>query len=42
MKQNTKVKVAVTNPRGTQITLAKEVIDIPSLVADKLIKAWSK
>ena len=37
VKQNE--KVAVANPTGTQITLAKEIIDIPSLVADKTIKA---
>ena len=42
VKQNAKVKLVVANPTGTQITLAKEIIDIPSLVADKKIKAWSK
>ena len=39
LKENARVKVALTVPAGTPIALAK--IDTPPIVADKTIKAWS-
>ena len=41
VKENTKVKLALVNPAGIPITLAKEIIDTPSLVSDKTIKVLS-
>ena len=44
VKENTRVKLVLAFPMGTPITLAKakEVIDIPPLVADKTVKVLSK
>ena len=41
IKGNTRVKLTLVIPAGGPITLAKEVIDTPSLVADKTIKFLS-
>ena len=41
VKENRRVKLALTSPAGTPITLAKEIIFIPPLVADKTLKALS-
>ena len=38
VKENTRVKLALTIPAGAPVTLAKEIIDTPPLVADKTIK----
>ena len=38
VKENTRVKLALPIPAGAPITLAKEIIDTPPLVADKTIK----
>ena len=40
-KDNRKVKLALASPAGTPITLAKEIIDTPPLVASKKIKVLS-
>ena len=40
-KENTRVKIAVATPTGTPITVVKEIIDTPPLVADKAIKILS-
>ena len=37
-KENTRVKLLLAIPTGAAITLAKEIIDTPPLVADKTIK----
>ena len=37
-KENTRLKVALAIPEGAPITLAKEIIDAPSLVADKQLQ----
>ena len=42
VRENIKLKLAVTIPAGTPITLVKEIILIPPLVADKTIKVLSK
>ena len=42
VKENIKLELALAIPTVTPITLVKEVIDIPSLVADKTIKVLSK
>ena len=42
VKENTRVKLALAIPTGTPITLAKEIMDTPTLVADKTIKVLSK
>ena len=42
VKENTRLKVALAIPTETAITLVKEIILIPPLVADKTIKALSK
>ena len=41
VKENTRVKDAFANPAGIPITLVKEIIIIPPLVADKKIKVLS-
>ena len=41
-KENTRVKLAPAIPAGIIISLTKEIIDIPPLVADKSIKVLSK
>ena len=41
VKENTRVKLALPIPTGTPITLVKEIIDNPPLVADKTIKVLS-
>ena len=41
-KENTRVKLALAIPAGILISLTKEIIDIPPLVADKSIKVLSK
>ena len=38
VKENTRVKLALAIPAGAPVTLAKEKIDTPPLVADKIIK----
>ena len=43
VNENSSVKPALAIPAGNNpIPLAKEMIDTPSLVADKIIKALSK
>ena len=42
VKKNTKLKLSLAIPTGGPIILAKEVIDIPQLVADKTINVLSK
>ena len=42
VKENTRLKLALAIPTGAPITLAKEIIDNPSVVADKVIKLLSK
>ena len=37
VKENTKVRLALITPAGIPITFVKEIILIPSLVADKTI-----
>ena len=37
-KENTRVKLALAIRAGAPITLAKEILDTPPLVADKTIK----
>ena len=37
VKENTRLKLAFAIPTGAPIILAKEIIDIPPLVADKII-----
>ena len=41
-KENTRVKLALAIPAVAPITVLKEIIDTPSLVADKTIKVLSK
>ena len=41
-KENTRVKLALAIPSVAPITVLKEIIDTPSLVADKTIKVLSK
>ena len=41
VKENTRVKDVLANPPGIPITLVKEIILIPPLVADKTIKVLS-
>ena len=41
-EENTRLKLPLAIPIGTPTTLVKEMIDIPSLVADKIIKVLSK
>ena len=41
VKENTRVKIALANPAAIPITLVKEIILIPPLVADKTIKVLS-
>ena len=41
VKENTRVKLALANPAGIPITLVKEIILIPPLVADKTMKVLS-
>ena len=40
--ENTRVKLALAFPAEAPITLPKEIIDTPPLVADKTIKVLSK
>ena len=40
VKENIKLKLAFAISTGTPITLVKEIIDIPPLVADKTIKVF--
>ena len=42
VKENRRVKLALTIPAGVPIIFTKEIIDIPSLVTDKTIKVLSK
>ena len=42
VKDNAKLKLALTTPKGAPITLANEVIDIPPAVAGKTIKTLSR
>ena len=42
VKENIKLKLALSIPTGAPIILVKEIIDTPQLVADKTIKAYSK
>ena len=42
VKENIKLKLALAIPTGAPITLTKEVILIPPLVADKTTKTLSK
>ena len=42
VKENTRLKLALAIITGAPITLAKEIIDNPSVVADKVIKLLSK
>ena len=42
VKENTRLKLALAIPTGAAIILAKEIIDIPPLVADKTIKVLSE
>ena len=41
VRENIKAKLALANPAGIPITLVKEIILIPPLVADKTIKVLS-
>ena len=41
VKENARIKLALANPVRTPITLVKEIILIPSLIADKTIKTLS-
>ena len=41
VRKKIKVKLALAIPTGTPTTLVNELIDSPSLVALKTIKAWS-
>ena len=38
VKENTRVNLGLPIPAGEPVTLAKEIIDTPPLVADKTIK----
>ena len=42
VKENTRLKLALDIPTGAPIILAKEIIDIPPLVADKTVRVLSK
>ena len=42
VKESIKLKLALVIPTGAPIILAKEIIDIPPLVADKTIRVLSK
>ena len=42
VKESIKLKLALAIPTGAPIILAKEIIDIPPLVADKTIRVLSK
>ena len=42
VRENIRVKLALTIPAGSPITVAKEIIDTPPIAADKTIKALSK
>ena len=41
VKENVKLKLALTIPKGALLTLANEATDTPPLVADKTMKAFS-
>ena len=41
-RENTRIKLALAIPAGTPITLVKEMIGTPPLVANKTIKTLSK
>ena len=41
-RENRRVNLALTIPARSPITITKEIIDTPPLVADKTIKALSK
>ena len=41
VKEKAKLKLGLAIPTGAPVMLEKEIIDIPPLVADKSIKAWS-
>ena len=41
VKDNTRLKLALATPTGTEITLAMKIKDIPPLVSDKTIKISS-
>ena len=42
LKENARLKIALAILTGAPITLTKEIIDTPPLVADKAIKVFSK
>ena len=41
-KENTRVKIALAIPAVAPVTVVKEIINTPSLVADKTIKVLGK
>ena len=42
VKENARLKLALNIPTGAPITVVKEIIDTPPLVADKIIRILSK